>query len=68
MEFDRTRRRVIEGQIESCRGLIERQRNLIAENKARGLPTGAAENLLAALERSQAMFEEELATIGKPEA
>jgi len=63
MDFPRTRRRIAERQIECCQRLIEKQREIIAQKKARGLDTVAAERLLTTLERSRAMFEEEIAAL-----
>jgi hypothetical protein len=37
MDFPRTRRRIAERQIESCQRPIEKQREIIAQKKARGL-------------------------------
>lgn len=64
MNFDRVRRRTIERQIESCQGLIDMQRELIAEKKVRGLDTTGAESLLASFERNHATLEEQLTTLG----
>ena len=63
MSFERTRRAIAERQVESGQRLIEKQRGLIADKKARGLDAGASEQLLASFERSQAVFQEELAAI-----
>lgn len=63
MGFGHIRRAIAERQVESGRRLIGRQRELIAENKARGLDAVAAGRLLASFERSQAIFEEEFAAI-----
>jgi hypothetical protein len=64
MDFDRIRCRIIERQIESCQGLVDMQRELIAEKKARGFDTSGAESLLASFERNHALLEEQLAAIG----
>ena len=67
MSFEHIRRAIAERQVENGRRMIDRQRELIAGNKARGFDTVAAERLLASFERSQAIFDEELATLRKTE-
>jgi hypothetical protein len=47
------------------RGIVARQRQLIAELRARGGDSENAEDLLAAFERSLAIFEDDLAAIIK---
>jgi hypothetical protein len=67
MNFHDKRRAIAERQLESGHRLIEKQRGLIADNRARGIDTAASERLLASLERSQAMFEEQLDVVIKTE-
>jgi hypothetical protein len=51
------------GQVEGVRRVIDRQRRVIALKKAQGHDTAASEDLLQEFERSQAIFERELADI-----
>ncbi len=43
MHFSHVRRRIIERQIENCRGLIEMQRAFVEDRKARGIEASSAE-------------------------
>ena len=43
--------------------MVERQRRLIAERRARGFDTEASEQLLQQFERSQAILEDDLARL-----
>ena len=49
--------------VETGRRIIERQRQIVAETKARKVDSTQAEELLAQFERTQAIFEDDLALI-----
>jgi hypothetical protein len=51
------------GHVTSGRRIIERQLALIAQCRASGVNTDAAENLLGAFRRTQKIFEDDLAEI-----
>jgi hypothetical protein len=51
--------------IDAVRRLVERQRRLLAEMKAKGEHTETAEHLLTIFERAQASFEADLSALVK---
>jgi len=51
--------------IESGRRVIDRQRAIVAHKKALGLNSDVFENLLGAFERTQAIFEQDLADLNR---
>ena len=58
-------RAMIEHRLEKSRGIIERQRELIARRRAAGQPTTHSEQVLATFERTHAAFERSLVWIVK---
>jgi hypothetical protein len=55
----------VQRSVDTARGRVDRQRRLIAELHADGHDTEIAQQLLLVFERSQAMFERELAAVLK---
>jgi hypothetical protein len=51
--------------VENGRLIVDRQRTLIARIKALGVNTDEAESLLKAFERSQTIFEDDLADLDR---
>ena len=65
VQFAEQRINIARRHVENGRTVIDQQRALIAEKKARGLNTNVSEQLLATFERTQAIFEDDLATFIK---
>ena len=57
------RRETAERHVRTGREIVRRQRELVAEIKARGLDSKTEESLLVAFERSLALFEWDLETV-----
>jgi hypothetical protein len=51
--------------VQSGRVIVDRQRALIARSKALGVDTARAESLLICFERSQTIFEQDLADLDR---
>jgi hypothetical protein len=65
MEHWLARRAVAVRHVEGGRRIVDRQRALIARCKALGVNTDEAKNLLVAFERSQTIFEQDLADLDR---
>jgi hypothetical protein len=58
----------VQRNLDAARRMVDRQRRLIAELQADGHDTEIAQDLLLVFERSQAMFERELAAVLKEQS